>query len=162
MKKALTFGKNDYVYWSHEASRDSHYIGTQHMMIRIQTLPDALRKTLATIGLYNQDTCTRGTMPTVHTIIDNAKVTESLLDTRLTLSLPKPMRVFIRHSDGKPVFINATYVEEIETFFNSNSTWRQGTSPVDPLIYGNNVGLVLPFRSPDGVAIMASIKEALK
>jgi hypothetical protein len=135
---------------------DNHLIGTRHWMLRVQFLPEQLKKDLAQIGLFGEGAINMGqdvTPPNVSKIMP-----ESLDDTyQLLTKTPYTYdhngvqaRVFLL-PDGTNYIVNDLYVKEVEDFFSPNKkkpttyTWfTQGG--VNPAIYGERLALVLPYR----------------
>ena len=149
MKKALTFGKNDYVYWAHNSERSSHYIGTRHFMIRVQDVPDTLRKTLASIGLFEIGKTTNGQeAPSVTDIMHKNDLGYELFDTGFVTTLDKtPHRVLINSHTKTATVVNNVYFEEIVTMFGDKHVWMQGSGRFDPIHYGNYLALLLPISN---------------
>lgn len=161
MKKALTNGKMDLQMWQHSPERDSHYIGTRHLVIRMQEVPVKLRATLASIGIFSENTTSNGSnCPDVAKIMhtNSDKPFQQLIDTKFTTMMDKTSyRVFVNEVTNQFVYANDIYITEIESFFGDNAgTWAHDGNKFSPLIFGNHLGLVLPFKVPSEESVITN------
>ena len=160
MKKALTAGKMDIQMWQWSSEKASHYIGTRHIIIRVKEVPDKLRATLASIGIFSQDNTSQGTVcPDIAKIMhtNEDKPMQQLTDTEFTTTLDKmTYRVFVNDVTNELVIANDTYITEIESFFNHSGFWQKAEGKYSPLIFGNHLGLVLPFKVPSADSVISN------
>ena len=162
MKKALTHGKVNLQFWQQSATNHCHYIGNRHMLIRVQEVPAKLRATLAGLNMFEPNTTSSGiTCPNVEKIMhlndDKPLQIQQLIDTKFTTTFAKHVfRVFVNQVTNEFVFANDVYITEIEAFFNYDAgSWATDPGKNSPLIYGNHLGLVMPFAIPSGVSELA-------
>lgn len=145
--------KNGLVYWAEWEGNS--YIGSRHFIIRVQFVPDNLRAVLAEVGLFAPNTAKNQGVDVkvsdgIHKLIDGAADgAQAYMDTRLkyTTADKKPMtfRVLKDTNTGKFILSNDDLYEAVAEFFNYPPI--SGKGGVNPIVFGNNLGLVLPYRA---------------
>lgn len=152
MKKTLNPKIGRRTYWKHSSEHGRHFIGTEHVVISVQHVPDKLRQIIAGYGLFEPNKAISGGESKdfsvdVDRIVMSARVEVKLEKTPYLYTHEKTLcRVFLK-PDGTQVYVNDTYVTEIEKFFGENAWYSAAEGQLAALVYGKaRLGLVLPVR----------------
>lgn len=153
MKKTLNPKIGRRTYWKHSSEHDRHFIGTEHVMISVQHVPDKLRQIIAGYGLFEPNKAVSGGESkdfnsSVDRILMTASAEVELEKTPYLYTHEKTLcRVFLK-PDGSQVYVNDVYVTEIEKFFGEENAWYSAAEgQFAALVYGKaRLGLVLPVR----------------
>lgn len=152
MKKTLNPKIGRRTYWKHSSEHGRHFIGTEHVMISVQHVPDKLRQIIAGYGLFEPNKAVSGGESKdfsvdVERILMSASAEVKLEKTPYLYAHEKTLcRIFLK-PDGSQVYVNDTYVSEIEKFFGENAWYSAAEGQFAALVYGEaRLGLVLPVR----------------